>query len=185
MMAIIMAILMISGLVTMAARRRRRRASLQPLKFTVDLALVALASGAAISVATIDSLEQDFDIVSTHMTLSIRNHTAGEGSIDVGLSEQGYTNAEIVEALDASPLSQYGTAWERSNRKVRLYGTFAGLDTEEVLNDGESVAKRMFIKGFAHSTFAVARVWARNTSGSVLTTGTVLHIQGTHWGRWK
>ncbi len=164
---------------------RKRSRALQPVKFTAELALGTLADGLLVSVATVDSLEQDFDIVSTDLTVSMRDHTAGEGPIDFGLTEQGYSNTEVGEALDASPLSQYGTAWERSKRKVRQYATFAGDGTEETVNDGKAVRKRMFLKAFAHSTFAAARVWARNRSGAALTTGTVLDIQGTHWGRWK
>ncbi len=163
----------------------RRRKSLVPIKFTTQLALGTLADETVVSVATVDSLEQDFDIVSTDLTCATRNHTANEGPIDFGLQEQGYSVTEVAEALDASPLSQYGPANERSNRKVRLYGTFSGDATEEAINDGEPIRKKMFLKAFGHSTFAAARVWVRNRSGAALTTGTVVEIQGTHWGRWK
>ncbi len=169
----------------MANRRRGRRRSLVPIKFQTQITLGSLANDVAVSVATVDSLEQDFDIVSTHCTFAMRAHTAGEGPIDVGLAEQGYSVAEIVEAVDASPLSQYGTANERSNRRVRLMGTFAGNDANEVLNDGEKIKQRLFLRAFAHSTFAVARVWAINRRGSPLTTGSVIEVTGVHWGRWK
>ncbi len=138
-----------------------------------------------LSTPTIDSIEQDFDIVTTHATWSLRNHTAGEGPIDVGIAEQGYSVGEIAEALDASPLSQYGPEYERSRRKVRRAGTFSGVGAEETLNDGLPLKTKLFVRGFAHSTFAVMRLWAQNRSGAALTTGTVLVVTGTHWGRWK
>ncbi len=162
-----------------------KRRALQPVKFQAELALGTLGNGTVISVATVAALEQDFDIISTDLSVSMRDHTAGEGPVEFGLAEQGYSVTEIAEALDASPLSQYGTAWERSKRKVRLYATFDGLLSEETVNDGLPLRKRMFLKAFAHSTFAAARVWVRNGSGAALTTGTVIEIQGTHWGRWK
>jgi len=97
-----------------------------PIKFQTQISLGALANDVAIKAPTVGSLEQDFDIISTHCTFAMRAHTAAEGPIDVGIAEQGYSVTEIVEAIDASPLSQYGTANERSNRRVRLMGTFSG-----------------------------------------------------------
>ncbi len=164
-------------------RTSRRRMPLQPIKFNVELALGTLGGNAAVATPTVDSLEQDFHIVSTDLLCSIRGHTAGEGPIDFGLQAQGYTVAEVVECLDASPLSQYGPEQERSKRRVRVYGRFDGGTVVEEVNDGKPIRKKMFLRAFGHSTFAAARVFAVNR-GSALTTGTVLEIQGTHWGRW-
>ncbi len=169
----------------MARRKRNRRGSLVPLKFNMSVTLGALVDNIAVEQVTVDSLEQDFDIVSTDLLASIRNHTAAEGPLDFGLAQQGYTVTEIVECLDASPLSQYGPEMERSRRKVRVYGRFDGQSTEEEVNDGEPIRKKMFLKAFGHSTFAAASVWVVNRSGATLTTGTILEVQGTHWGRWK
>lgn len=73
------------GVVGMARRRRSRRRSLVPIKFSTSIMLGALVSATVISTPTVDSLEQDFDIVSTDLTCVLRNHTAGEGPIDFGL----------------------------------------------------------------------------------------------------
>ncbi len=179
------ALAIIIGSSVFAARRRRRRGSLVLIRFDVQVALGTLADNVAVEIVTVDSLEQDFDIVSTDLVCAIRNHTANEGPLDFGLAQQGYTVTEIVECLDASPLSQYGPEMERSRRKVRLYGRFAGNETEETVNDGEPIRKRMFLKAFGHSTFAAASVWIVNRSGATLTTGCILEATGTHWGRWK
>ncbi len=164
---------------------RRKGRSLVPLKFQTQVSLLTLASNTALSVVTVDSLEQDFDIVSTHMTLALRDMTDGQGPLDVGLAEQGYSDSEIVENQDASPLSQYGPAWERSNRKIRLYGTFSGEGAERVLNDGLAIKRKLFLKAFGHSTFGAAQVWIINRSAAPLTTGGALEVTGVHWGRWK
>ncbi len=174
---------MVSNL--MAKRKPSRRGSLVPLKFTATMSLGTLADDTVISTPTIDSLEQDFDVISTDLSVAIRNLTPGQGPLDYGLQEQGFTVAEVAEALDASPLSQYGPAMERSRRKVRLYGTFNGEEADSTVNDGKPIRKKMFLRAFGHSTFAAARVWMRNKSGATLTTGAVVEIQGTHWGRWK
>ncbi len=169
----------------MPRKRNSRRRGLVPLKFNAEVALGTLGADVATSVATVAALEQDFDIVSTDLTCSIANHTAGEGPLDFGLQQHDYTLAEVVEALDASPRSQYGTEYERSLRKVRHYGRFSGEGTDETVNDGEPIRKKMFLRAFAGQNDEAARVYIVNRSGGGLTTGTILEIQGTHWGRWK
>ncbi len=89
-----------------------------PLKFNIQIALATIGNDVAVRGPTIAALEQDFDIITTHMTVAVREQTAAEGPLEVGFAQDNYSAAEIVEALDASPLSQYGTAMERSNRKV-------------------------------------------------------------------
>ncbi len=160
-----------------------KRRPLVPIKFTVSVALSTLADGAVITVPTVVPV-QDFDIITTHMTISVHDLTVGEGPIDVGLSAGIYTTAEIAEAIDAKPLSQYGTEMERSRRQVRLYGTFAaGVAANDVLNDGEPIKKKMFLRASAGSV--LADCWVRNNTGATLTTGAEVHFTGVHWGRWK
>ncbi len=161
---------------------RRRRSPLVPAKFTVSVQLSTLANVTSISAATL-ALLQEFDVISTDLICSISGLTPGEGPIDVGLAHGLYTNIEVAEALDATPLSQYGSEFERSNRKVRLYGSFSGEVAEETLNDGEPIRKKMFLHGIPN--VLLANIFARNRSGAALTTGAVVRIQGTHWGRWK
>ncbi len=167
------------------ARKRRGRRSLQPVKFAAQLALSTLGSATIIATPTVDNLKQDFDIVSTDLVCMIRDLTPGEGPLLFGLAEESYTVGELGEALDASPLSQYGTAQERAGRKVRTYGAFEGVDAEETVNDGRAIRRKMFLRAIGGASSAMAQVWIRNLSGATLTTGAILEIQGTHWGRWK
>ncbi len=157
---------------------------LQPIKFVTTLNLATLASNTALTTPTVDSLEQDFHIVSTDLLCSLAEMTINEGPLDFGLAEQGYTAAEIVECLDASPLSQYGPEMERSKRRVRLYGRFPGDAISQEVNDGESIRRKMFLRTFGTSNFAAARVFIVNRDSNPLTTGGILKISGTHWGRW-
>ncbi len=166
------------------ARKRhgRRRSALVPIKFTISVPLSTLANVTAIFAPT-PTLVQDFDIISTDLVCSISGLTVGEGPVDVGLAAGIYTAAEVGEALDASPTSQYGTEMERSKRQVRAYGSFSGEVAEETLNDGEAIRRKMFLRGISGQP--LANGFARNRSGAALTTGATLRLQGTHWGRWK
>ncbi len=175
----IAAIAVIIGMAFMAKHRGR---ALVPIKFSVAVPLSTLTDGTVVTGPTV-SLQQDFHVISTHMVISIQGLTEGEGPIDVGLAAGLYTVAEIAEAVDASPTSQYGPEQERAQRKVRQYGTFAGNDTEEVLNDGVKVRRKMFLRGAGGTD--LADCWARNNSGSTLTTGAIVDFTGVHWGRWK
>ncbi len=167
----------------MARKKGQRRQSLQPLKFGFEMSLTTLASNAGQLASTIAALEQDFDIVSTHLLIAMRDHTANEGPLEFGLAERNYSTAEIIEALDASPLSQYGTAWERSKRKVRSYGMLSGAEGDETPNDGLVIKRRMFLR--AASGQVPANMFVINRDSAALTTGTVIEVTGTHWGRWK
>ncbi len=174
--------------VTMAKHRKQTRVrgyGLVPIRWQISLALGALVNDVAVALVTVDSLAQNFDIISTEFEAAYRGHTAGEGPMDIGLAADQYSVAEIVEALDASPLSQYGTAMERSRRRVRRYGQFSGLNTEEEMSDEGPVRRKMFLRAQGGSDTGMAKVYVVNRSNANLTTGTVVEITGTHWGRWK
>ncbi len=161
---------------------RRRRKPLQPVKFETAIALSTLANDTVITAAAL-TLAQDFDIISTDMTITIDGLTEGEGPIDVGLADSVYSVAEIREWINAEPTREYGVAMEQSKRRCRVYGTFSGDDSGETLNDGLKIRRKMFIRGISGNP--IADVWANNNSGATLTTGAVVSFQGTHWGRWK
>ncbi len=163
-------------------KARKARASLVPLKFDTAIALSTLANDAVITAAS-QTLEQDFDVISTDLIISIDAQTVGEGPIEVGMASGIYSTAEIAENLVAEPLSQYGPEMERSRRAVRHYGNFVAQDVNEILNDGKPIRRKMFLRCAAGQP--MADMWARNNSGSALTGGAVVTFSGTHWGRWK
>ncbi len=168
----------------MAKRKGRKRTPLVPLKFVVDLPLLTAADNGGVATGTLAALEQGFEVISTDLTAVLRDLSAGEGPIEFGLAAAAYTVAEIIEALDASPIQQYGTEMERSKRSVRSYGKFEGaVDSQASLNDGLPVRRKMFLRLFPGA--ASPKVWAVNRSGAPLTTGGVVEVSGTHWGRWK
>ncbi len=161
----------------------KRRGALVPLKFQVQLALLTLGNDVALEIGAIPAIQQDFDIVTTHLLVGRREGTDGEGPIEFGFAASDYTVAEIVEALDATPLRNAGTEMEKSRRKVRSYGQFSGSGTQESVNDGLFVKRKMFLRIAAGMT--TGNVFFVNRSGSALTTGTIMEVSGIHWGRWK
>ncbi len=159
-----------------AAKRRRR---IQVGRFSANLALATLASadllgGDLFSGQTFD--DRNF-LVSMDGTWSIRTLTAGEGPIHVGVAHSDYTDAEIEEWFESSGnIGQHlKSEQERAARKCRFVGTFAGLSTEEVLNDGKPI--RTTLKFMAEEGMAL-KFWALNNSGAVLTTGAILLSAG-------
>ncbi len=166
-----------------AAKRRRRSRPLVPIKFSTEVGLGTLATDTGLTTVSTGALEHDFNIVSTDLTVNMRDHTAGEGPIEFGLAMVDYTAAEIVEALDASPLGPYGPEMERSRRKVRHYASFDGSAAFAEVNDGKPIRRKMFLRVPAGKS--AADVWFINRDPAALTTGTVMEITGVHWGRWQ
>ena len=59
--------------------------------------------------ANLLTISDNAKVISTDFTWSIRDHTAAEGPIDVGLALSSLTIAQVIEALDASPSSRSDT----------------------------------------------------------------------------
>jgi len=163
--------------------RRKRRVTKDDvvLPVQISVALLTTANGAAVTGDILDNVD-DLKVYSSLLTWAIRSHTAGEGPIDVGIADADYTDAEIVEALDASPTGRSDKiALERASRKVYLIGTFNGEGTDETLNDGKPIYKRLVMS--VSSTSAIS-LFAVNRSGNAFTTGAQLVVGGKLWGSW-
>ncbi len=115
-------------------------------------------------------------------TWSIKNHTGGEGPLDVGYADDNYSVTEIAEANIAQPTGPGDRIQvERSQRRVRKVGTFPGLSTEETLNDGKPIKTRLNWLITDSNTLAG---WLQNRADSTLTTGTILDLSGYINGVW-
>ena len=152
-------------------------------KVNKDIALSTLANGVVVSDTLLD-LVQDAWIISADLSWSIRDLTAGEGPIEVGITSSVLSATEIAECLDASPNSQDDRVpLERTLRPVRDVGSFPGLASEEVLNNGNRF--RTKIKMVITSARDL-RIYARNSSGIAnLATGAVVRAHGKVYGNWK
>ncbi len=161
--------------------RRGRQRNFVVHRTTVNLGLGALANEGVIA-ADMTAFSQDYYAISAEILWSLRSATAGEGPIYVGLASGDLSVAEIIEALDASPISASDrVAKERSTRPVRWAGVFAVIGTDETLNDGKAIKTPL---RFPLANSQNLQVWARNESGSTLTSGQVIEVHGKLYGRW-
>ena len=145
------------------------------------MSLGALANNTGFKESFLD-LSDDAFFISADLTWAYYGHAVGEGPIVVGIMNSVLTVAELVEALDASPTGKDDQlAREKASRPVRTFGTFAGRETEEVLNDGKALRStiKLSIGQDRQPSF-----WAVNRSGATLTTGTIISVNGVMYGRW-
>ncbi|MFQ0997904.1 hypothetical protein [Gilliamella sp. CG33] len=161
---------------------RGRRSRFQVVRVNTNLALLTLADTIVLS-ADITAITQSAYMISADLTWAVRGLTAGEGPIEVGLASADLTDVEIAEALDASPVNESDIiARERTRRPVRHVGVFAGVLTEETLNDGKKIRSKVKM---AMGEGTDLEMYARNESGANLTTGAVIEVAGKVYLNWR
>ncbi len=163
-------------------RKGRNRKNFVAIPFHASVALGALANDISVSVTPI-TFGEDIFVISTEATVALREHTAGEGPLEVWSSHGDLNLTEVEENLQAEVSDPDDIiARERARRPVRRWGTFAGLSTEEVLNNGVPMKKpHRFSIGDGHTL----RLGVANRSGATLTTGGFVVFDGNIYGRWQ
>ncbi len=164
-------------------RNAKNRRNFVAIPFTAQITLSTLASVTAILTTTIATLAEDLFIISVDALWSLRDLTPGEGPIEVGFAHDDLTVAEVQEALNAELVDPDDIITrERARRPVRRVGIFSGLGESETLNDGRVLRQAIkFMIGDGHTL----NCYALNRSGATLTTGAIVHINGTIFGRWQ
>lgn len=168
----------------MAKRKGRRRATsrFQALPINLLVAPGTLAAGTVQSSEMTSLGVTRFRVVSTRLTITMSDHTPTEGPLIFGIANGDLTNAEVGEALDASPTSMADiVARERARRPVRQMGVFLGNAASEVTNDGKPINQKLVT---VLDTGVELNFWVRNEDGSALTTGTLINIHGKVFGYW-
>ncbi len=169
----------------MPAKRRgksRSKKNFVAIPINGEVALGTLADNTVIDAAIV-TLGEDFYAISADLYLSKVNHTPGEGPLLVGLNHGDLSVTEIKEKLVANVQDPDDIiANEQSRRPVRAAGQFPGIAADEVLRNGEPVRTRLkFSIGDAHTL----NIFAFNRSAGPLTTGTIIKVTGTLFGRWQ
>ncbi len=167
----------------MATNRRRgnRRRNFVAIPFETELALVTLADDTVVTTAPI-TFGEDIYCISMDASYATEAATAGEGSISVGWSHGDLTVAEIKEAITAAVTDPSDIiAKERARRPVRKVGQFPLLSAAETLNHGDSI--RTPLKFLINDSKSI-KFYAFNKSGGPQTTGTLINVSGTLYGRW-
>ncbi len=167
---------------SMANKKRpsRRRFNLRKVKASPSVAIGALATITAFIGNFFGNADGAYRIMSAEATWAIENHTTGEGPLVVGYSFGDYTVAEIKEYIESGSSISIGDKiqQERANRLIRVVGVFSGQDAAESLNDGRPIKTRLNWFVPIGTNF---NIFAYNDSITVLTTGTVLKVNGHGW----
>ncbi len=166
------------------SRKRKSRRGFVAIPYDTSLTLSMLADQSVLKQTLLGAnFGEDIFIISVKGSLSLRNMTVGEGPIHVGYSHSDLSVTEISEALTAELTDPDDIiAKERARRPVRKVGSFEVTTADEVFNLGIEVKTPIkFSVGDGHNL----DVWVFNRSGGALTTGGVLVVHGTIFGRWQ
>ncbi len=162
---------------------RKGRSRIRAMKSGKSVPAGALAAQDMASAAITGTADDGMWLVSADLTVALEAHTAGEGPLVVGCAKADYTAAEIEEWYESNASWDRGDmiANEHARRKCRMIGTFNGLTTEEVLNNGVPIRIKL---GWKLEPGEVGiQYWIFNDSAATLTTGTLAKFQGFVYGR--
>ncbi len=109
--------------------------------------------------------------------------TANEdGPLLIGVAHGDYSVTEIKEFLEASTSIDFGDkiAAERTRRLIRVIGTLSAMQISDPANGGLRKIKLNWLL----EEGSTLNIWAFNTGGSSLTTGSQLNVSG-HANVWK
>lgn len=161
--------------------KKRGNSNFVAIRVSISKALGVLADSTMLLESIIDSIDTDLYVISADLYWSLLQHTAGEGPIMFGLAHGDYSVAEVDEWYESNSEDfNNKIAQEQNKRQCRQAGQFAGLGTDEVLNDGKSV--RTKIK-FRVNAAQALNIWIRNESVNAMTTGARVNVNGTIYAR--
>ncbi len=157
--------------------KNKKRYNLFAPRISMSAAAGALADNTVARSALAATLVREVWVHSVKCTYVVDAHTAGEGPWLFGWAHSDYTAAEILECLTAVG------SWDISNkilqeqarRKVRIVGTFNGLASEELFNDGRALKSTIKFKLTAGQTLVL---WQWNRSGAIFSTGSLIQVNG-------
>ncbi len=162
---------------------RKGRWQLRKVSNSTNLVLSALASGDVEAAAWSGVTTGTLRVVSIIVTWSATWAAVADGSMQFGVAHSDYTAAEIEECLESNGSMDPGDkiAGERSNRLVRIIGTFHSHETqfgEVTFNDGRPMKTRL---NWLLSPGDRINVWVRNGSGTIWTSNGSIQSTGALW----
>ncbi len=147
-------------------------------------AIGALAAGDVISAAMTAVSANRYRVVSVIASYALTDLGAQiDDTQQFGIAHSDYTDAEIEECLEATAAIDIGdkVAQEKANRLVREIGTIVPGTISAGgagFNDGRPVKTRLnWMIGIGDTL----RLYVRNGSGAVYTTGATLKAKGNLW----
>jgi len=165
------------------AKHGKRRSGLKVVKFEQEIALSTLAGNTLIAADVADLLtDRDAYIISGDIMVGLVNNVAGEGPLEVGLANNGYTTAEVEEWIEntggmtSADLSQQ----EVRRRLIRSIGMLSGVGATESLFDG--APRRVRIR-FKLTAGAAISVWCYNHENAAKSGSAIVVVSGTIYYR--
>ncbi len=167
------------------ASRRRRRFNLRRVRVNSSITIGALATKALVAAAASGVTTGTLRVVSTKCTFTWSGIGAQiDDSLEFGWAHSDYTAAEIEECLEASGSMDPGekVQGEQANRLVRTVGVISAASIAAgggtAFNDGKPITTKL---NWLLSPADSLKLWARNGSGVVYTTGSTLSMVGDLW----
>ncbi len=163
---------------------RRRGFNLRRVRIASAVTVGALAAGDVVSGTIIASATDPVRIMSVNYVYAISDIGAGvDDGQEFGLAHSDYTDTEIEECLEAAASFDLGNkvAQEQANRLVRSIGIMTGSPGNDFgmsFNDGKPMKTKL---NWLISSGDNLRLWVRNGSANVYTTGARLIVQGDTW----
>lgn len=171
-------------LMTTKKPKHNRRKNFQAIPFVSQILLGTLANATIISSGVLGAvMAKEIFYISVDTVWTLHEFTGGEGPIEVGFAHSDLSITEIAEHLDVvfnNPADRIKR--ERLGRPVRRVGAFNGILGTEVLNEGKKI--RTPIRFTIHDGSEL-NFWTRNIGDAALTTGGIVDIAGTMFGRWS
>ncbi len=168
----------------MVKHRRSTRKRTRLIKGNIDEsnALATLANNTLTSSVFGDVVQERTFAISMEATWLLRDQTALEGGVLVGVAHSNYTDAEIEAYIENTGSWDEGdlSNQEIAKRKIRIIGTFGALGQDVALNEGQPIKTKL---GFVLNQGATLTSWAYNRTGAALTTGSFVLTSGWIWLR--
>ncbi len=166
----------------MPKKGKGRRKPVTGLKVDHQIAIGAPADGAITTTVLADTVINRMFLISVSWLLALRDNTAGEGPLFVGVAHNDYTSAEILEWYNAQGNWDQSdlVAREQARRKIRKVAIFPGQLANEIVNNGMEIKTKL---GFIVEEGATLEPFIVNEGGATRTTGGVVEMKGMCWAK--
>ncbi len=156
----------------------------QPISVSKSFALLTLASETGILTSlTTDPASEGYYAVSTDLNVSWDSPTAGEGAIDIWITNNDWSLVEVEEYVEATTGFDRGDMRaqeiQRRGRSIRKIGSLTPEANN--LNDG-NMTRTKFRQYIAEGS--TLQLMLYNAGPAPLTTGSEISISGKLYGSW-
>ncbi len=152
------------------------------IPINASITLGTLTNNTVLLGSLLGTLVEDLFVMSADLQWTIRNATVAEKPITVGLAHGDYDITEVLEHLDVEFLGPGNKIeQEQARRLIRRVGVFAIPRADDSLNNGVPIKTPC---KFVVQNPQTLNAYVVNRTGATLTTGSIIQIFGTVYGKW-